>query len=46
MHARSADRTPYDLGQDARRYPLSRILEAADRASSGRAEDVGWLRDG
>jgi arylsulfatase A-like enzyme len=45
MHARSAGLTPYVLGQDGRRYPVSRILEAADRASSGRAEDLGWLRE-
>jgi uncharacterized sulfatase len=45
MHARSAGRTPFELSQDRRRYPLSRILDAADRASSGRDDDAGWLRE-
>lgn len=44
MRQRSAGGTPYGLGQDARRFPLPRILDAADRASSGRADDVEWLR--
>lgn len=45
MRARSAGRTPFELSQDRRRYPLARILDAADRASSGRDDDAGWLRE-
>jgi len=44
MRARSAGSSPYALGQDTRRVPLPRILEAAERASSRRDEDTAWLR--
>lgn len=44
MRQRSARGTPYELGQDGRRYPLPRILETADRATNGRAEEVEWLQ--
>lgn len=44
MRARSERLTPYDLGDDGRRYPLPRILETAERASVGRSDDIGWLR--
>ncbi len=43
MRQRSAGGSPYELGQDARGYPLPRILETADRATNGRPEDVEWL---
>jgi len=33
MHSRAAGSTPYELGQDAARYPFDRILAAADTAS-------------
>lgn len=44
MRQRSAVRTPFEFGQDTRRYPLPRILETAERASNGRAEGVEWLQ--
>jgi arylsulfatase A-like enzyme len=34
MHRRSAGSSPYDLGRDPARYPLERILAAADLASN------------
>lgn len=34
MHRRSADSTPYELARDRQRYPLERILETAELASS------------
>jgi uncharacterized sulfatase len=34
MHARSADSTPYETAHDPRKYPLERILETAEMASS------------
>ena len=33
LHARSGNRAPFDLGQDASRYPLAPILDMADLAS-------------
>ncbi len=42
MRARSASRTPYEVGQD-RQLPLPRIIETADRATSGAPGDRGWL---
>lgn len=44
MRTRGAAASPYALGQDSRRVPLARIVEAADRASNGRADDLPWLR--
>ena len=45
LHERSRDSTPYSLGHDDTRYPLSRILDAADVASrpspSGKETDDG-----
>lgn len=43
MRSRGGIRTPYELGQDSRAYPLARILDTAERASCGRADDVDWL---
>ena len=34
IHSRSGDTTPYELGHDPDRYPLERILAAAQAASS------------
>jgi arylsulfatase A-like enzyme len=34
MQARCVDRTPYDLAQDKRAYPLRRILQTAELASA------------
>jgi arylsulfatase A-like enzyme len=34
IHSRSESSTPYDMGHDPRRYPLERILDTADLASS------------
>ena len=33
MHARSAPTTPYEMGHDAKRFPVERILAAADLAT-------------
>jgi arylsulfatase A-like enzyme len=35
MHARAADSTPYEMGRDPKKFPVERILAAADLASSG-----------
>ncbi|MDW8355239.1 MAG: sulfatase-like hydrolase/transferase [Bryobacterales bacterium] len=43
LHARSAGSTPYEVGQDERRYPLRRILETAEAASSLQAGAVARL---
>lgn len=49
MHRRRGARTPYELAHDTHAYPLERILDAADRASSARPGDlsvvVAGLRD-
>ena len=34
IHSRSAGSTPYEMAHDAKRYPLERILETAELASS------------
>ena len=34
MHARAGTSAPYDMGRDPKRFPLERILAAADLASS------------
>ena len=43
MRTRGRGRAPLALGRDARAYPLPRVLEAAERASNGRPEEVAWL---
>lgn len=35
---RCAGTTPYDLGHDDTRYPIARVLEAAELASNGKSE--------
>jgi uncharacterized sulfatase len=34
IHSRSAGSTPYDMGHDSKKYPLQRIFETAELASS------------
>lgn len=46
IHLRSAFRTPYAMGHDKTRYPLERILDMADLASSLKADAVPKLRAG
>jgi uncharacterized sulfatase len=43
IHLRSALRTPYELGHDAKKYPLERILATALLASSLTPEGAGKL---
>ncbi len=38
IHARSAGRTPWEMGRNGEQYPLERILAAADLAAGGSAE--------
>jgi hypothetical protein len=45
IHLRSAFRTPYELGHDAKMCPLERILATAELASSLTSEGVGKLGD-
>jgi arylsulfatase A-like enzyme len=45
IHRRSAFRTPYELGHDAKNYPLERILATAELASSLTSEGAGKLAD-
>ena len=34
MHARARNSTPYEMGHDPKKFPVERILAAADLASS------------
>lgn len=45
IHARSEGRTPYEFAQDREHYPLERILDTAERASSGKAADLTLLKE-
>ncbi|UCG49418.1 MAG: sulfatase-like hydrolase/transferase [Phycisphaerales bacterium] len=38
MHIRSAESTPYEMAKKPERYPIQRILAAADLVGKGRAE--------
>ncbi len=44
MHERSGSGSPYDLGHDEKKYPLERILAAAELASSLNPDAVEPLR--
>jgi uncharacterized sulfatase len=44
MLVQSMGWTPYDFGQNAREYPLKKILAAAERAAARDAADVPVLR--
>jgi uncharacterized sulfatase len=44
MLVQSMGWTPYDFGQNAREYPLKKILAAAERAATRHAADVPVLR--
>jgi uncharacterized sulfatase len=44
IHRRSRGSTPYDYGHDRAKYPLERVLSAAELASSLGAGDVPALR--
>jgi arylsulfatase A-like enzyme len=46
IHKRSAGRTPYEMGHDAKVYPLERILTMADTASLRNEDSLPRLRDG
>jgi arylsulfatase A-like enzyme len=43
IHARAGSSTPYETGHDAKRYPVERVLAAADLASSMRPGVTGQL---
>lgn len=43
VHARSAGTTPYELARDSAKYPLERILAAADLASRGDSKNAKEL---
>jgi uncharacterized sulfatase len=49
IHSRSAGSTPYEMGHDPSKYPLERILAAADAASDlsplQTPQLVEWLKD-
>ena len=44
VHSRAGDDTPYEMAQDPERYPLLRILGAAELASSLRPRFISTLR--
>jgi len=46
IHARSQGSTPYDMARDASKYPLERILAAAERASNGDSGATAVLTGG
>ena len=41
VHTRSKDSTPYDIGHDKSKYDLETIMATAEKATSGKAEDMG-----
>lgn len=43
MHARAGSSTPYEMGHDRARYPIERILETAELASSLKPDVTGTL---
>ncbi len=43
LHARSQGSTPYEMGHDERRYPVRRVLQTAEMASSLKPEVVPRL---
>jgi arylsulfatase A-like enzyme len=45
VHARAVGSTPYEVGQDAGKYPLERILPVANAAASGRADELPRLKE-
>jgi uncharacterized sulfatase len=46
IHVRSAGTTPYDMGHDAAKYPLEKILEMAELASALKSEAIEKLKAG
>ncbi len=40
IHGRSKDSTPYEMGHDPGKYPLERILKAAEEATTGKTPSV------
>jgi len=46
MHLRSGNGTPYELGHDPKKYPLERILDQAEAASSLQSQALPKLRAG
>jgi len=46
IHSRSAGSTPYEMGHDAEKYPLEKILEMAEAASSARTGEAAALVKG
>ena len=45
MHRRAGPGAPYVVGHDDSRFPLEAVLKTAQRAASGKAADLGELRD-
>src|SRR5262249_53018640 len=43
MQARATGSTPYEMGHDRKKYPLERVLGAAELASSGQANATKQL---
>ncbi|MEX2262427.1 MAG: sulfatase-like hydrolase/transferase [Bryobacteraceae bacterium] len=47
IHGRSKESTPYEMGHDERRYPMERVMTAAELASSLKEADLAkLLQDG
>ncbi|HIF32707.1 MAG TPA: sulfatase [Planctomycetaceae bacterium] len=44
MHSLSADQTPYELGHDPHRYPLEKIMAAAEQAAAFDDESLAAVR--
>ncbi|HWB01189.1 MAG TPA: sulfatase-like hydrolase/transferase [Pirellulales bacterium] len=44
MHRRSAGSTPYDMGHDPDKYPMERVFETAELASSQDPSDLAELK--
>lgn len=43
IHSRSAGTSPYEMGHDDKRYPFSKIFEAADKATHRDEESLGLM---
>lgn len=44
IHSRAAGSSPYEVGHDEKKYPLSRVLETAERAASQRTDALPELQ--
>src|SRR5262249_43953050 len=46
IHSRAANSSPYEIGHNAQRYPIKRIMGMAEIASNLKPKALGQLREG